>query len=132
MVNRGTALLRILMGIVFLSAAVYRIFNPDDAAAEMASLNLPQLLMFPMIALELLMGVLLLLGRYLQVVLPSAIGLMVLANGIGLWKNAATIAQTAGTLFVFDATATDAVLHLTFTIILIALLLSVQQRHEKT
>lgn len=124
--NPSLILLKFL-GIVFLFAAVFRIFNFQAGVQEFTSIGFPSSLItisvIVAILLELLAGlsllfhiqtrkVLILIGSFLSLSL-----VMVFAN------NASIILGNISELFVFDPTPTDILLHLLYILIIIVLIL---------
>lgn len=123
--------LRILMGLVFCSAGLFRLVVPQLALDEMAALGLPALLFFPIAAFEIATGILLLVNRYVKYVSIALVIFLFLAlikgliiGGQGLWTSASE-------LFVFNTTPTDIFMHFVFLIILLFLFLSALPKNSE-
>jgi uncharacterized membrane protein YphA (DoxX/SURF4 family) len=116
-------ILRILMSLIFLSAGIFRIFNPMAAEAELIRLGLPAYFTWFILVIEIGGGVMLLLGKFVKQVSAVFILFLVFALITGLMINGREIISQAGELFVFDANSTDFFMHLVFLVILVFLLL---------
>ena len=116
-------ILRILIGLVFLSAGIFRIFNVGEAAGEIKLLNLSSLLAWPLIIFEVAGGLALIFRKYFKIVTAIFIIflLIVLINAIFL--DGAHLFYEASELFVFSLNSTDFFLHFVFLIILISFLM---------
>jgi len=114
-------ILRIFMAVVFLSAGVFRIFNPAAAAVELKDLQLPYFLSYFLIFFEIGAGFFLLFNKYLQSISIFLSIFLLFALMRGLVINGYDIVRRAGELFVFQTSPTDFFLHITFLIILISL-----------
>lgn len=117
-------LLRLLLAVIFLSAGIFRIFNPAAASRELKNLQLPLFLTYFLIIFEIGGGGLLLLGKYLKIVYGFLIGFLLLALVWGLIINSSGIIGRAGELFIFQTNPTDFFLHLVFLVIIIVLYLN--------
>ncbi len=124
-------MLRVLMGLVFFAAGVFRLFAPQAALNEMTSLGLSGVWIFPIAVLEIAAGLSLVLNRYvkysagvLAVFLLGALIKGLILGGSSLWLK-------AGELFVFDINPTDWFMHLTFLLILLFLFLSAVFKNSK-
>ncbi|MHB8903562.1 MAG: DoxX family protein [Patescibacteria group bacterium] len=116
-------LLRILMGLVFITAGLFRIFYGFEAVQELRLLNLPSFLACPLIVLEIIGGLLLIFNKYLKIVLVVLIIFLIGALLNAIFLNGINLFYQAGELFVFNLTPTDFFLHFVFLIILISLLI---------
>jgi uncharacterized membrane protein YphA (DoxX/SURF4 family) len=114
-------ILRVSVGIVFLSAGLYRIFYPGFARQEILDLGLPVFITWVIVALEIASGLLLLAGKYLRLVSLVMIIFLALALTQGLMANGANVFENFGDLFVFRANPVDMFLHLMFIVVLIVL-----------
>lgn len=115
-------LLRVLMALVFLSAGLFRIINPDLANLELKNLYLPEFLSLPLILLEVGGGFYLLIkGKYWRRILLTFIIFLSFALINALRANFSGLIESASELFVFNLTPTDFFLHLVFIIILLFL-----------
>lgn len=119
-----------LMAVVFLSAGIFRIFNPAMAAQELADLNLPSVLSYFLIILEIGAGLALLFKKYLKPLCIIMIIFLVFALVWGLVINGREIIGRAGELFIYQTTPTDFFLHFVFLIILISILLDKSKKNN--
>lgn len=116
-------LLRIFLGIIFLSAGIYRIFNWPKAVIEFEALNLNSVYLIVLITgLEIVGGLLLLLNIKTKKVFLVFAVIMALAIINAFLAGGKNIILQSGELFAFDLTPTDVFLHTTYLIILIYLL----------
>jgi len=114
-------LLRLLMALIFLSAAIFRIFNIEAARSELLELSLPQILVWPLITLELIGGLCLLLDYQSKKVAIILSCFLFFALIQALFVNYQVILKQLPELFVFKANALDWFLHLVFIFILLSL-----------
>ena len=112
------------LGIVFLLAGVYRIFNPQAGIEEFSKIGLPLFLLYAIILFELTIGMLLILGKKLKLVSGIMIVGLVIFIPIVLFSNLSGVIKNIGELFVFDSTPTDIVLHITYLIMLVHVFLN--------
>lgn len=105
------SILRIAMGAVFISAAVYRIIFPEAGLAELEILNTPGLFMYPIIALELTCGILMILNIFTKYAAGAIIAFLVIALVTAFVHHGGSIISEMGELFVFDPNPTDVLLH---------------------
>lgn len=113
-------LLRVLIGFVFLTAGLFRIFNGGAASQELELLNIPVILVWPLIILEIIGGSLLILNKYLKIVSVVFIAFLIGALANAIYLDGINLFFKAGELFVFNLTPTDFFLHFVFLIILIS------------
>jgi uncharacterized membrane protein YphA (DoxX/SURF4 family) len=126
-VQKSLEVLRILLGAIFILAAVYRIFNYEAGFRELANINIAGFFVIPIILLELFVGISLVAGKLVKFAsLTGAIFLSV-AIIIAFVTNGYSILSNIGELFVFNPTPTDIFLH----IIYLALLISIFMRERK-
>jgi len=116
-------LLRFLMAAIFLSAGIFRIFNPEAARIELRDLHLPYLLSYFLIIFEIGAGLFLLFDKYLKVVYRFLAVFLSLALIWGLVVNGRGIIGGAGELFIFRTNPIDFFMHLVFLVILISLIM---------
>ena len=119
-IKNGIDLVRILLGIVFLSAAVYRLFNYDAGINELSGFSV-EFLLIPMIILELSIGILLLINKGVRLAAITASIFLILAIVMGFVNNGKNIVSNLGELFVFNANPTDILLHIIYLAVLIFL-----------
>ncbi len=122
------SILRIFLGLVFLSAGIYRVFFFDAAQQEFLLLQTPSFFIIPLIIFEIVCGGLLLLDKYTRYVLIACISFLSLALVLGFVVQGGSIIKGMGELFVFDPTPTDVFLHVTFLTIMIAVYVSLNPR----
>jgi uncharacterized membrane protein YphA (DoxX/SURF4 family) len=117
-------LLRIIIAVVFISAGIFRIFNPEASRSELQALNVPQITTWLIIFLEVLGGLYLLFKiKYWKNVVYMFIIFLLTALWIALKVDAQNILNNLEELFVFDVNPTDLFLHIIFIIILLSLVL---------
>jgi uncharacterized membrane protein YphA (DoxX/SURF4 family) len=116
-------ILRILLALVFLSAGIFRIFNPAAAIFELSHLHLPIFLAGLLIIFEIGAGLGLLLNKYVKQIYWLLIIFLILILIWALIVAGGELIKSAGELFVFNLTPTDFLLHLFFLLITITLLL---------
>ena len=116
--------LRFFLAAVFLSAGIFRIFNPAAAEAELAALNLPSILSWLLVIFEIGAGGLLLFNKAVKTVARSLFIFLLCAVVYGLILNGRNIFTDSWELFVFRLTPTDVFLHIAFIFMLLVLILS--------
>lgn len=119
----GNFLLRLFLGLVFLSAGIYRIFYWSEAELEIKNLNLyfPYFISTVVVLLEIISGLFLILNIQTKKTLLSLAIFLTIAllwSLIMFWQD---IILNFKVLFIFNANATDFFLHFTYLIILIYL-----------
>ncbi len=114
-----TKIITIYLGLVFISAAIFRIFNFGIAKQEMALLSLPEFLAVFVIIGEIFLGITFLMNKYIKIASISAIAFLLFALTLALVRNGAYLLSQAGKLFVFDLEITDFFLHLNYLVLLI-------------
>jgi len=124
LIKNPSVLLRVLMGGVFCAAGLFRLFVPQAALDEMANLSLPALLVFPITAFEIVMGLSLILNRFVKYTAGALILFLFFALIRGLAIGGLGLFSSAGELFVLNTTPTDIFMHLVFLIILLYLFLT--------
>jgi len=112
---------RIFLGLVFLSAGIYRVFNWQEAVLEILNLNLPfaEFISLFVMALEIIGGTLLMLNFKTKKIALIFSLFIVLALAFALFSSWQAIINDAGKLFTFQAESTDFFLHLTYLLILL-------------
>jgi len=124
MVRGPEDLLRITIALVFISAGIFRIFNPEVAQSELQTLSVPQVAAWLIIPLELIGGLYLLFkAKYWKQVIYIFIIFLIAALLVALKVDAQNILSNLEELFVFDVNPTDFFLHIIFIIILLSLVL---------
>jgi len=116
-------LLRLFLGLTFLSAGIYRIFNWNQAVSEFSKLGLgiSWYLIILTIALEIIGGLFLIFNIKTKKVLLALIIFIVIALISAFLTNGKDIISRIGELFVFNPSPTDTFLHFAYLIILIYL-----------
>jgi uncharacterized membrane protein YphA (DoxX/SURF4 family) len=115
-------ILRTLMAVVFISAGVYRIFNPVSAENELIKLELPSFFTWLILIIEIGGGMTLLFNKFVKQISLIFSLFLIVALSRALMINGQGIIDKAEELFVFDATVTDFFMHFVFLIILVSLL----------
>lgn len=120
--NSSSDFLRLIMGFIFISAGLYRIFNPDLAILELDMLSLPQYLVWPVVIFEILGGLCLVLKvKYWRLVSYLFAVYLAIAIIFAFRMNAGSIFDNLSELFIFNPSPTDILLHSLFIIILFIL-----------
>jgi uncharacterized membrane protein YphA (DoxX/SURF4 family) len=115
-------LLKLFLGLVFVSAGLYRIFNWQSAILELSELNLNSIyLLIFIIALEIIGGLFLIFNIQAKKVLLVFIIFIIIALISAFLVNGKDIISNLGQLFTFSPTSTDVFLHFTYLIILLYL-----------
>ena len=66
-INKPEILLRYFLALIFLSAAIFRIFFKEEALKELVYLNLSPNLQIFLIVFEIIVGITLLFGKYIKI-----------------------------------------------------------------
>lgn len=118
-------LLKLFLGLVFLSAGFYRIFNINLAVKEFSMF--PIGLIYPLltftIILEITGGLLLILNKKIKLISAIFSAFIIIAVVSGIATSGGQIFSNISELFFFHANPTDIFLHLTYLIVLIYLFL---------
>lgn len=118
-------LLRLFLGLIFVSAGLYRIFNWQGAILELSKLNLNSVyLSVFIVAMEIIGGLLLIFNVKTKKVLIVFIIFLALTLVWALIISGKSLLGNAFELFTFNLTPTDFFLHFTYLIMLIYLFLS--------
>ena len=116
-------ILLFFLGIVFLSAAVYRVFNYSVAMQEFSQLRVPLFFLPFTIFLEIIIGVLFLTNKKVRYASMSAAIFIVVAITFGLVSNFSNILKNITEVSVFRANPTDMLLHFVYLLIFIFIFL---------
>ncbi len=116
--------LRIFLAFVFLTAGIFRIFNPAVASEEFIVLGLPQFLTGPMIFFEIMVGLALLFNKFTRLAYFLLIAFLIFALSLAIFINGRELFAGVSELFVFNLTPTDWFLHLLFLLGISGLLLN--------
>jgi len=116
-------ILRVFLAFVFLSAGIFRIFNPVMAASEFLNLGLPAFLSPLMIVFEIGAGAGLLLNKFVKFIYWALIIFVLFALSLALIVNGQGLIAASGELFIFSLTPTDWFLHFVFLLIAVTLLI---------
>jgi uncharacterized membrane protein YphA (DoxX/SURF4 family) len=121
-------IVRILMAVIFLSAALYRIFNYNEAVLEMSSLKLPAFMGLFVILFEIVIGLLFIFDKIVKLAAISTVIFLSLAIIISLITNFSSILSNAKVLFIFNPEPTDIFLHTLYIAIIAAVFLVKKDR----
>ena len=112
-------ILNIFLGIVFLSAALYRIIKPDAGITEFTELGIPVYFLYLTIVFEIIVGVLFIIGKKIK--LASVLTIIFLSGAIllSIITNFSNLVMNLGEIFVFNPTPTDILLHFVYIIALV-------------
>ena len=119
--ERSLVILRVFLGIVFISAAIFRIINFSSGMAEMQALGLPGLSSIIIILLEIASGLLLILNKYIRIAVSVLVVVLTIGVIVALVTNFHNIMINFKELFVLDATPTDIVYHIALIVGLVQL-----------
>ncbi len=121
-------LLRMFLGLIFLSAGIFRILNWQQATLEfsMLGINYAGLIVFT-IAMEIIAGLLLIFNIETKKVLLALIIFLTTALLWVLMISGQNLINGIKELFFLDATPTDWFLHFTYLIVIIFLLLNLKR-----
>jgi len=118
------SLLRLFLGLVFLSAGIYRIFNWQEAVAEFSRMNLNYpILIVALMLFEIVGGLMLIFNIKTKKMLLVFIIFILLALIGAFVTSGKDIILGFGELFTFSQTPTDIFLHFTYLVILVYLFL---------
>ncbi len=122
---KAITLLRIFLGLVFLSAGVYRLFHWQGAVLEFSQLKLDSTYL-PGLAVifEIIGGAFLLFNFQTKKVLLAFIIFLAAAIFWAFIVSGQSISSSAGELFFFRANPTDLFLHFTYLVLLSYLLVA--------
>ena len=115
--------LRIFIGLVFLSAGLYRIFFFQSAVSEFNSMGTPIFFLFVAIIVEIGAGLLLILNRQVIAAAATMILFLLIALVISFINAGKSFFENASELFSLTPTPDDIFLHITYLVILVVLLL---------
>ena len=118
-------LLRLGLGVVFVLAALHRIIFFEIAYNNFIDLGLKpaNLLIIVTIIIELTAGTLLILNRFIYQASLTLSALLVVGIIVAVLKAGQTLIQNIHEIFIVTATPTDIVLHISYVIGLLTLLL---------
>ncbi len=111
--------LQIFLGVVFLSAGIYRLFHWQLATLEFSLLQLPYpWLTAGVIAFEIVGGLFLITNRWPKITLLAFTAFLGTALIYAYLLMGQNLVQYSAELFVFNLTPTDFVLHFTYLVML--------------
>lgn len=118
-------LLRIFLGLIFLSAGIYRILNWRQAILEFSKFDLDSAwyLIVLMIILEVVGGLFLIFNIKIKETLIAFIIFIILALIAAFLTSGQELISEFNQLFTFSPTPTDIFLHFTYLIVLVYLIL---------
>ena len=130
--TRAYDMTRFAAGFVFLSAAVFRVFNPAAAAHEMIRLHLPAGVSWAIVVFEIAVAMMFLLN--VRVRLAALATILFLCGAIALalaiyWKE---VFAAMHELFVFNPTPTDILLHVMYVLFLVLLVRGLRDTGDRT
>ena len=115
-------LYRIVFALVFIGAGIFRLLNLDAGFHEMEMLGLPVFFTYIVLIFETACGILLLIGKKIHLVYISLGIFLTCALLWGFISNFKIIVNTSSELFIFNATATDMMLHFMYLVLILAIL----------
>ena len=114
---------RIFLGLVFLTAGLFRIFNPDMAVIEFTALKLPVFLSGLTVFFEIGAGICLLLNKYAKLIYWLLLGFLSFVLVWSLIVGGSAIVSSLREIFVFNLNSTDWLLHFVFLLIIVVLVI---------
>ena len=114
---------RIFLALVFLSAGMFRIFNPNMVVFEFTALRLPVWLSGFMVFFEIGAGLGLIFNKYTKVIYWLLIFFLLFVLIWALTISGKSIFMSAGELFIFNLNPTDWFLHFVFLLIVVGLIM---------
>ncbi|MCB9358744.1 hypothetical protein H6503_02340 [Candidatus Woesearchaeota archaeon] len=120
------------LSFVFLSAAIYRIFNFSSGINEMHNLLMPFFMVYVVIFFELIVAVFLLFDKLVKIALILVSVFLSISLLFSLVANGTYIIRSLGELFVFDLNPTDFALHLCFLIVSLYLIFVMNLNSKKS
>lgn len=117
-------LVRLFLALVFLSAGVYRVFNPDIAIQEFVNLKLPTWLSPLMIIFEIGTGLGLFINIYTKQIYYSLLLFLIIVLSWSFIIDGHKIVSQISELFIFNLNPTDWFLHLVFLLLILFLFIS--------
>lgn len=117
-------LLRILIGLVFFSAGIFRFINPSFVKLEFETLGVSNFFYLPLAFFESVGGFLILIkANYYKQIVKFFIFFLIFALLLAFYLNYNYLLQNISELFVFNINPTDVFLHFVFLIILVSFIL---------
>ncbi len=121
-INKPEILLRYFLALIFLSAAIFRIFFKEEALKELVYLNLSPNLQIFLIVFEIIVGITLLFGKYIKIIYSILILFLIFALSWSFIFYRQNLILNVKELFVFNVNPTDWFLHFVFLVLAIFLL----------
>ncbi|MFZ4632194.1 MAG: DoxX family protein [Patescibacteria group bacterium] len=115
--------LRIGLALIFLTAGIYRVFNPEAAIQEFSALKLPIFLSGLTVFGEIGFGALLLVNKFVKYIWFILIAFLIFVLSWAIVISGGKVFLGAGDLFVFNSNPTDWFLHFVFLVVMIFLLI---------
>lgn len=112
-----------LLALVFLSAGIFRIFNPEIVLDEATTLRMPVFLFKLVIVFEIVSGIGLLFNRGVKYIYTFLILFLSFALVLAIVLDGGQLLKSASELFVFNLTPTDWLLHFVFLLVALVLLI---------
>lgn len=127
-INKPEILLRYFLALIFLSAAIFRIFFKEEALKELVYLNLSPNLQIFLIVFEIIVGITLLFGKYIKIIYSILILFLIFALSWSFILYGQNLILNVKELFVFNVNPTDWFLHFVFLILALFLLQKERKR----
>lgn len=117
-------LLRILIGLVFFSAGIFRLINPSLVSLEFFELGISNFFYWPLVLFESVGGFLILIkASYFKQIIKTFIFFIIFALILAFYLNYNYLLKNISELFVFNLNPTDVFLHFVFLLILVSFVL---------
>ena len=120
--------IQMFLGIIFLSAGLFRIFNYPAAQLEVNGLRLPVVASVLVITLELVISICFLANRFVKYASLVAALFLAVPISISFFLYPDILYSQLSELFVFNATATDVFLHLMFLILVVLIFVTERKK----
>jgi len=121
--------LRIIMALNFLTAAIYRIFNYGLATVEMQAIALPGFFALIVIGLEVVCGVLMLMNKWVKECIGVLIGFLIIAQIFGaIAYGPIQLLKDSVELFTYHLNPTDMYLHTTYLVMLVYMFFALKEK----
>lgn len=122
---------QILLGIIFLSAALFRTFNYPAAKLELSNMGIPGPASILVILIELTIAACFLTHRFVKYASLAAAVFLTVPIGISVFLYPEDIYSQLSDLFVFNATATDVVLHIVFFVLVVLIFITERNKGDR-
>ncbi len=119
-------ILRVFLALVFLSAGIFRVINPEIAKLEFFYLKLPENLSILTTIFEIITGLGLLFNKGTKLVYGALIAFLMFVLSWALAIDGKNLLASSDELFIFNLNPTDLFLHFVF--LLLALVLIIKKK----